>query len=254
MVSPVQVKEDVTVRLLSAFKTLISEGSLAPGSRLPAERDLAESFQVSRSSLRQALKALEIMGVLSQRVGDGTYLNLSPALLGEPMEFLILLNGISFDELMDARLIVEPELAARAADRTTRESLATLRIHMEAMAQSEKDHERFVRHDLEFHKAIFQMAGSRVCSMLFSVVHQSLHDLMEVTSRLVPPEHTLNLHQRIYTAIRQGDPDEARRRMAEHLEDARGLLTRASVRRRAEHLQNRLAPLSAARKPSRKKG
>ena len=126
------------------------------------------------------------------------------------------------------------------------------------MAQSGNDHGGLVRHDLEFHKAIFQMAGSRVCSMLFSVVHKSLHDMMEVTSRLVPPEHTLNLHQRIYTAIRRRDPDEARRRMAEHLEDARGLLTRASVQRRAEHLQDRLAPLSAvlpaaANRPSRKK-
>src|SRR5688572_23692419 len=93
--SPVPAaKDDVTVRLLTAFKRLIFEGSLMPGSRLPAERDLAETFHVSRSSLRQALKALEIMGVISQRVGDGTYVNTSAlALLWEPMEFLILLNG-----------------------------------------------------------------------------------------------------------------------------------------------------------------
>lgn len=255
MVSPIQAKEDVTVRLLSAFKNLISEGALTPGSRLPAERDLAETFQVSRSSLRQALKALEIMGVVSQRVGDGTYVNLSPALLGEPMEFLILLNGISFNELMDARLIVEPELAARAADRASREDLSALRIEMEAMEQSEKSHPAFIRHDLEFHKAIFRMAGNRVCSMLFSVVHQSLHDLMAVTSRLVPAEHTLNLHHRIYIAIRRRDPEEARRRMAEHLQDARGLLGRANDQQKAEHLQNRLTQLGApARKGFRKKG
>src|SRR5439155_17548637 len=120
-------KEDVTVRLLSTFKRLISEGALAPGSRLPAERELAENFQVSRSSLRQALKVLQIMGVISQRVGDGTYLNAgAPSILSEPMEFLILLDGISFHELMEARLIVEPELAARAARRATAEDISEL--------------------------------------------------------------------------------------------------------------------------------
>src|SRR5215470_2253663 len=115
-------KEDVTGTLIGVFKRLISEGSLAPGHRLPSERELAERFEVSRSSLRQALKVLEIMGVISQRVGDGTYLNAAaPTLLGEPMAFLILLDGISAHELMEARIIVEPELAARAASRATEE-------------------------------------------------------------------------------------------------------------------------------------
>ncbi len=96
-------KEDITSTLVGAFKQLISEGSLAPGSRLPPERELAESFGVSRSSLRQALKVLEIMGVISQRVGDGTYLNTAAAsILSEPLEFLILLDGISFHESMEA--------------------------------------------------------------------------------------------------------------------------------------------------------
>src|SRR4029077_12669398 len=99
-------KEDLTARLLATFKQLISEGSLAPGARLPAERELASSLKVSRGSLRQVLKMLEVMGVVSQRVGDGTYLNAAaPSILAEPMEFLILLDGIGFEELMDARLI-----------------------------------------------------------------------------------------------------------------------------------------------------
>src|SRR5690348_10875458 len=92
-------KDDVTVKLIGVFKKLIGEGALSPGARLPAERDLAEKFGVSRSSLRQALKVLEIMGVISQRVGDGTYLNSGAhRILAEPMEFLILLDGISFHE------------------------------------------------------------------------------------------------------------------------------------------------------------
>ncbi len=248
---PLAAKEDVTVRLLTAFKRLISEGALVSGSRLPAERDLAESFHVSRSSLRQALKVLEIMGVISQRVGDGTYLNAAaPSLLGEPMEFLILLDGISFHELMEARIIVEPELAARAASRATEEDLATLRREMAAMKESSKNRSRLSEHDLQFHQAIFQAAGNRVCSMMFTVIHRSLHNLIELTSQLVPVEHTLHLHERIYTAIRRRDPDEARKRMAEHLLDAKGLLARASDQQQNSLLQNRITQLAAQAKKS----
>ena len=81
-------KTDVTTRLLGTFKQLISEGTLSPGVRLPAEREMASNLKVSRGSLRQALKMLEVMGVVSQRVGDRTYLNeAAPSILAEPMDF-----------------------------------------------------------------------------------------------------------------------------------------------------------------------
>ena len=94
------LKEDLTNQLLAKFKELISQGILTAGVKLPPERELAQKFAVSRSSLRHALKVLEIMGVLTQRVGDGTYLTTSAArILSEPLEFLVLLDGISLGEL-----------------------------------------------------------------------------------------------------------------------------------------------------------
>jgi GntR family transcriptional regulator, transcriptional repressor for pyruvate dehydrogenase complex len=241
-------KEDVTGALITVFKRLISEGALTPGARLPAERELAEKFGVARSSLRQALKVLEIMGVISQRVGDGTYLNsAAPTILSEPLEFLILLDGISFHELMEARLIVEPELAARAASRATTEDLAELHRDLAAMEKSRKVNQQFVEADLKFHRTIFRVAGNRVCSLMFTVVHQSLERLIHLTSQLVEPDHTLALHKRVYTAIRRNDPEEARRRMTEHLEDARELFVRAADLQAKTSLGSRieeLAPLS----------
>src|SRR5512144_952948 len=110
--------QGITTQLIARLKALISEGVLLPGCKLPPERELAPAFGVSRSSLRHALKALEIMGVLTQRVGDGTYLTSSAAgILSEPLEFLVVLDDISLFDLLETRLIVEPELAARAADR-----------------------------------------------------------------------------------------------------------------------------------------
>src|SRR5215510_11220738 len=240
------VKEDVTATLIGVFKRLISEGTLAPGHRLPAERELAEMFGVARSSLRQALKVLEIMGVISQRVGDGTYLNTAAlAILAEPMEFLILLDGLSFHELMEARLIVEPELAARAAARATPEEIAELQQTLTEMEENRHDHARFTQCDLLFHQTIFRLAGNRVCSLMFTVVHQSLERLIHLTSQLVEPEHTLQLHRRIFVAIRRRDADDARRRMKEHLEDAKELFKRATELQAQSSLQSRIGELTS---------
>lgn len=239
-------KDDVTVKLIAVFKRLISEGTLAPGGRLPAERDLAASFGVSRNSLRQALKVLEIMGVISQRVGDGTYLNTgAEAILGEPMEFLILLDGISFHELMEARLIVEPELAAQAATRASAEDIAEIGRELKAMESAVNDHDRLVEHDLLFHQAIFRAAGNRVCGLMFSVVHRSLQKLITLTSQLVEAEHTLILHRRILNAIRKRDADEARRRMSEHLLDARKLINKATEKMGQSSIIGQIAKFSA---------
>lgn len=243
--APADRKTDVTTRLISVFKQLISEGTLVPGARLPSERELAQSLGVARSSLRQALKVLEIMGVISQRVGDGTYLNSgAPSVLSEPLDFLIHLIGISIDELMDARIIVEPELAARAAAHATEDDVAALRQALAAMEQAGEDRLTLVEHDLRFHEAVSQGAGNRVCSLMFSVVHRSMQSLMDTTSQLVDPQHTIGLHRRIFAAIRKRNPEDARLRMAEHLEDAKSLLLRASERSQQTRLQQRISSLS----------
>ena len=229
---PLIQKEDVGAKLLATFKQLISNGALVPGRRLPAEREMASSLNVSRGSLRQVLKMLEIMGVVSQRVGDGTYLNAAaPAIFAEPMEFLILLDGVSFEELMDARLIVEPEIAARAASHATQEQVEALLRSLKQMQNSGDRHFDLIEGDLQFHRMIFEMAANRICSLLFSIVHQSLHNFMELTSQMVDLEHTAQLHRHIYNAIRKGQPEEARARMFAHLTDAKRLLVRSNEAR-----------------------
>ena len=81
----------VTARLIARIKRLIADGSVSPGSKFPPEREMAKEFGANRASLRQALKVLEMMGVLSQRVGDGTYLSESAeTILNEPIDFIVI--------------------------------------------------------------------------------------------------------------------------------------------------------------------
>jgi len=238
-------KADLSAKLLATFKQLISDGAIVPGTRLPAEREMASTLKVSRGSLRQVLKMLEIMGVVSQRVGDGTYLNAAaPTILAEPMEFLFLLDGISFEELMDARLIVEPEIAARAASRATPEQVDALHRSLVQMEESGGQHDRLIEGDLQFHRIIFQMAANRVCSLMFSIVHESLRSLMDLTSQMVDLQHTVRLHRRIYLAIRQGQPEEARARIFAHLTDAKRLLMRSNEVRMQTRVGHRLSALA----------
>lgn len=225
-------KDDLTNQLIASFKNLIAQGVLAPGSKLPAERDLAHRFGVSRSSLRHALKVLDIMGVVRQRVGDGTYLSTSGTqILTEPLEFLVLLDGISLFELLETRLIVEPQLAARAAERATSADLTALRDSLELMAAGAKaevpDQRKLVELDIAFHQAIYHASGNRLCGHIFTLIHRAMVRSVEVTSQMVDWEHTVTYHRPIYDAIFQRRPDEAQNGMMRHLIDTKEVLVRA---------------------------
>lgn len=220
----------ITANLIGQIKGMISSGSVAPGSKLPPERELARSFGVNRASVRQALKVLEIMGVLYQRVGDGTYLSsTAEAILHEPIDFLVLLDDLSQHELFETRLIMEPELTARAAERATAEDIAALRNAVLAMERSKTNRARLDA-DLAFHEAIFRASGNRICHLLFNSIHRTLLMSMGHLSERVSLERPLQFHRRIYMAVRERDPGEARRAMQEHILDTRGLLLHTGPR------------------------
>ena len=223
--------QDLTIKIISRIKSLISTGVLLPACRLPSERSLASHFGVSRPSLRQALKVLDIMGVISQRVGDGTYLNENASeILNEPLEFLILMEGISIHELVELRAILEPELAALAADRATAQDLQELARSIKEQQSSRDNLRKSIEADLSFHRGIFDAAGNRACSRILAFIHRSVWKSLTITSQLVEAQRPLAGHKAIYNAIHKRDPVEARLQMAEHMRRAQQLLIKASGR------------------------
>jgi len=241
---------DITAKLVASFKSLIAEGTFVPGCKLPPERELARLFGVNRSSLRQALKVLQLMGVLSQHVGDGTYLSANAAnILREPMEFLILIGDISDEELFDARLIVESELAARAAERATVQDLTALQKAISDMEASVSDQTR-IDADLAFHEAIFQASGNRVCCLIFTVIHRAILQSMSRIVKRASVERPLSFHKAIYAAIYKRDADEARRKMVDHLLDAKSMMLSSHRRPVPAQLAERINPIP--RSPSKR--
>lgn len=236
-------KDSVTNQLIARLKDLISRGVLMPGAKLPPERELAPAFGVSRASLRHALKAMEIMGVLTQRVGDGTYLaENSEGILREPFELLMLIDGISLDDLLETRLIVEPELAARAAQRATLEDLGRMAETLEVSRRGTSEAD-LIKADLAFHHAIFRAARNPICTRLFSLIHQAMATSIGLTAKMVDWDHTLGFHRPIFLAIEKRRPEHARAAMISHLCDAKALLGKLEPRAKTLDVRSAIDPI-----------
>jgi GntR family transcriptional repressor for pyruvate dehydrogenase complex len=211
---------------------MITEGKLQPGSKLPPERELARQFGVNRASVRQALKALDVMGIVHQRVGDGTYLTHDASTtLRAPLDFLILVDGITIQELFEARRIVEPELAARAAKRRSEKDLQDLAAALDAMRVSlaANSVEDLAENDLRFHEVIWRASGNRVCQRMFSSLQRIMSRSLRVTTSLRDDGTPLSAHQAMYYAIQEGDPLKARTLMTEHLLQGESTLQKSVV-------------------------
>lgn len=215
----------VTAQLAARFKQLISEGKLLPGTKLPPERELAKKFSVNRTTLRHVLKTMEMMGVVSRRVGDGTYLNTGASiLLDEPLDFLIIMEHSSLHELFEMRLLVEPELASRAAHNATAQDLDRMRQSIAVMSGSLARQTRLWA-DLDFHEAVFHASGIGVSYLIFRVIHRAI--LRTLAHNFPGPIHLtrpIAQHKAILAAIADRNPEEARRQMTTHLRDARAQL------------------------------
>jgi GntR family transcriptional repressor for pyruvate dehydrogenase complex len=226
--------EELTVRLIRHFKGSIRNGELAPGCRLPAERELSQQLGVNRASLRQALKVLQVMGVVNQRVGDGTYLcRDAREVFREPVDFLILLSGISNEELFEFRLLIEPEMAALAAKKASSKDRAEMLDAIAAEENGRTTQER-IEADLAFHEGISRAAGSRVSRFILTMIHKAILDSMAESAQRRPIQEVIRSHTAIWEAIGKHDEKAARRAMIRHLRTSRDSVKPARKRSKRE--------------------
>jgi GntR family transcriptional repressor for pyruvate dehydrogenase complex len=198
----------VTDEAILKIKEMIVTGELGPGSRLPPEKELSERLGLSRSSLREAVKALEVIRVLNVRRGDGTYVtSLEPRLLLEAMSFVVdLHDDSSILELFAVRRILEPAAVALAASRMTTDAVAALRAQIASVDESTSV-EGLVAHDLEFHAGIAHASGNAYLASLIDSL--SSNTVRARIWRGLTQEHsvarTLAEHRGIIDALERGD-------------------------------------------------
>ena len=210
--------EGLTQHLVRRLRDCILEGVIQPGERLPAERELAVMLNVSRSSLRQALKAFQVMGVLEVRQGSGNYLTESAGrIVREPEDLLVPLRGITFAELFEARRAVEAEGAACAAERARKHELDEMEAAIEQMSLAREDIVRFTQQDAAFHRAIALASGNSVFICFVTLVQQVLMDAHLAHAKASKLPRLREEHRRILAAIRSRNVELARSEMLTHL-------------------------------------
>jgi GntR family transcriptional repressor for pyruvate dehydrogenase complex len=210
----------VTDEAILKIKEMILSGELAPGDRLPPEQQLSERLGLSRSSLREAVKALEVIRVLDVRRGDGTYVtSLEPQLLLEAMSFVVdLHDDSSVLELFAVRRILEPAAAALAAAAMTEDTVAALRSEVDAVDVS-SSMEGLVAHDLAFHKLISESSGNRyLASLIDGLSSRTVRArVWRGLTQENAVERTLTEHYAIVDALESGDAELARALVTVHI-------------------------------------
>lgn len=213
---PVQLV-GLTEHLVGQVKDWVLRGLVRPGERLPPERELAAMLNVSRSSLRQALKVLQTMGVLEARRGSGTYLSqAAETILRQPTDLLIPLRGLSFAEVFEARRAIEAEACASAAVNASEPDLWKLRRELESMRVYRHDPAVYFRHDVAFHRRIAVASGNNVFVWFHELASKVLADAWLARAR-EGTQRTFGEHQAILEAIQARDPEAARQALLRHL-------------------------------------
>lgn len=207
---------DVLVDRILGF---VTAGRLGPGDRLPSERALAERFGVSRPTVREALRALSVLGVIDIRHGGGAFVTgLKAEDLLTPVNFFLSLSEVSVEKLYDARRLIEGEICALAAVRATSDDLDGLDVLIGEQESVSRYAEQYLKLDSQFHDTLGVLSENPFLAR----ASQSLNVLgIEFRTRAArtkdTPARSVAEHRKIVAALRAGDAEGARAAMVEHM-------------------------------------
>ena len=208
--------------IVKALTNLIMKRVWKPGDLIPSEKELAIRFQVGRSTIREAVKSLVVVGVLEARAGEGSFVRESTSeLLSGAFRWGLLLGERNLDDLVDVRMLVEVECTRRAAERRDREMLDQLFESLREMQASQADHDAFMESDTKFHLAIARAARNPIFENIGSTI-QSIVRIWYPKTYYIPEtkDRTIAEHTAIADAIAAGNEMEAGEAMRAHLVNA----------------------------------
>ena len=204
--------------IVEQIEALLEKGELKTGDQLPAERALADQLQVSRASVREALRTLELLGMVETRAGGGTFVRQgAPDDLARPLHSLIA-RGHTLADVIEFRGVVEPAIASLAAARITAAQLAELHALLLTQERKVAAEQTYADEDARFHEVIGDAAGNELLTTMLGVIWDVLRASREQWLQTNARAHaSLEAHHRIYDALRRRDADGARKASAEHI-------------------------------------
>lgn len=202
------------------IQELIVSSGWPAGSKIPAERDLGDRFGVSRTVVREALKALAERGLVAIRPGRGIFVaNLNGDALKEPMKLLFQRRNFSCENLVETRRVLEIEIAGLAAGRAEPEQLEKMRMAVAEMDATIDDAEGFVRVDHAFHVALAEATQNPLLPMLIDSIGELVRETRRVAVEVSGSQNRGQyFHRKLIDAVERRDAAAARRVMGEHLD------------------------------------
>lgn len=204
--------------IVQQITDLIARGILKPGEQLPAERELCKQFGVGRTSLREGLRSLTVMGILEVRLGEGTFVSDNQdRYLEKTLQWGLLLDPKVVEDLIETRLTLESQTAFLAAQRATPDDLENIALANRELAQSIDSTESYLELDLKFHLAIARTARNNILYQLLSMTRGYLQEWIKKALSQRQAELSLREHESILQALRQNDAEQARGAMIAHI-------------------------------------
>ena len=218
--APRAIDADLTAKVVSHIRAKIEDGSLQPGDKLPPEREFAKSLRISRASLRTGIGYLAAKGVMKVRHGVGTFVADSPSLISQASHGILgALHGFNPAQFLEARCLLESNLAALAAQRGRQEHFTILQEEIAKMYAAVDDPALYLIHDMRFHRTIAEAADNPIFTALMDTISTALYDDRQRSAeRSQNRKIALEAYREIYRAIRERNPAEARAAMERHLD------------------------------------
>jgi GntR family transcriptional repressor for pyruvate dehydrogenase complex len=217
------LNDDRTMQVVNHVRTLLEQGALQPGDKIPPEREFARKLKISRASLRTGIGYLAAMGVMKIKHGVGTFVSDGPPELGKTtLSLMGALHGFQSWQMFEARIILETNLAALAAERGKEEHQVAMAEEVGEMFASLESPGEYLIHDVMFHRIIAQASGNPILAAIMESVTSSMYDKRRKTvERATDLRESAEMHREIYRAIRARKPQEARKLMEKHLQMAK---------------------------------
>ena len=230
------VKTTQTADICTKLVSQLIRGTWSEGEKIPPERELCQKLGVGRASLREALKALEIMGMIEVRLGDGTYVCDRSEFFSRPLLWAIASSSrVDAQELIEARTLIEVELAGLAAGHGTAEQIARIGAFVDQMVNMRDKPREFVQADVGFHLAIGEAASNTILRNALHLIRNLLRNwILSAVAVKGVPEKACAQHRRILLAIRNRDAEAARKQMRRHLEEMAKFVPEKRKRKKKE--------------------
>ncbi len=212
-------KKNTTGIIVEKLLELVRDRSIKTGDKLPPERELSKLMKVSRPSLREALKSLEMMGIISIRQGSGAFVRkLDPENVVEHLDIVFTLDDTLYHDLFKARRVLESAIAGMAAENISEAELVEIEANIREAASAIRKPEEFLKLDFKLHGMILKASRNRILPVFIQSINKLNMMMRERTNSYIKiRKSSIQDHQNILKALRARDPNRAAKAMEEHL-------------------------------------